>query len=143
MIRTLSVITLFALITTLTACGTQDDSSLTGSKKKYFVVACDGAVFDNNDPFGRRVTLMQEGTKQFKKTSDFVLTNETTEWRQVMTTLSGACLGGANKIPGFNGNICGMINAFDPTLGFNLVETTFNGVVYKGSWSCNLKEKQK
>ncbi len=143
MIRTLSLFTLFALITTLTACGTQDDSSLTGSKKKYFVLACDGAVFDNNDPFGRRVTLMQEGTKQFKNASDFVLTNETKEWRQVATSFSVACISGANKISGFNANICGMINAVDPQVGFNLLETTFNGVVYKGSWSCNLKEKQK
>jgi hypothetical protein len=130
----------------LMACGQQNDqnSDLDGfKKKKYYVLACDGFVFDNNDPFGRRVTFAREGSKQFKQTSDFVLANETAEWRNVVANMAGDCINGSNRIQGFVANICGQINAVDPQLRFNTLELAYNNVTYKGSWSCNLKEKSK
>ena len=128
-----------------TACGQQGDhdSDLNGSRKKYFVLACDGFVFDNNDPFGRRVTFAREGSKQFKQSTDFVISNETTEFRSVVGAMAGDCVSGANKISGFVANICGQINAVDPQLSFNSLQLDYNKVTYKGSWSCNLKEKSK
>jgi hypothetical protein len=129
----------------ITACGQHNDpsSDLASSRKKYYVLACDGFVFDNNDPFGRRVTFAREGSKQFKKTSDFVLSNETSEWRNVVANMAGDCIRGANQIPGFVANICGQINAVDPQLQFNTLQLEYGNVLYKGSWSCNLKEKSR
>ncbi len=140
-----------ALITTALStlftisCGQQSDneSELSNSKKKHYVLACDGFVFDNNDAFGRRVTFAREGSKKFKKPSDFVLANETVEWRDVVSSMSGDCVSGSNKILGFVANICGQINAVDPQLAYNTLQLEYNKIVYKGSWSCNLKEKTK
>jgi hypothetical protein len=57
--------------------------------------------------------------------------------------MAGDCINGANKISGFVANICGQINAVDPQLAFNSLQLEYNKVLYKGSWSCNLKEKSK
>jgi hypothetical protein len=127
-----------------TACGQQsDESDLNGSRKKHYVLACDGFVFDNNDPFGRRVTFAREGSKKFKQTTDFAIANEATEFREVVANMASDCISGANKISGFVANICGQINAVDPQLAFNSLQLEYNKVLYKGSWSCNLKEKSK
>ncbi|WP_141732960.1 hypothetical protein [Oligoflexus tunisiensis] len=123
----------------LAACGdsSSHDSDVSSNKKK-FIVVCDGAVFNNADPFGKRVTLLAKGTKTYKA-GEFDANKEKAELTKVATALRQQCNGGYTIV---NTSICDQIDVVNTDLAFHSLSHSVNGFTYKGSYSCNLAEKK-
>lgn len=122
----------------LTACGdiSSDDSTVAAQQKKL-VVVCDGAVFNDADPFGKRLTLEAKGTKTYKPGA-FDPNKEQDELRKVATTLRQQCNGGYTIV---NTSICDQIDVVNTDIAFHTLFHSVNGFTYKGSYSCAPKEK--
>ncbi|MDQ3232497.1 MAG: hypothetical protein M3Q07_11800 [Pseudobdellovibrionaceae bacterium] len=120
------------------ACGDagSDDSSVSSDKKKY-VVVCDGAVFNDADPFGKRVTLSATGKKTYKG-GEFDANKEKAELTSVALALRTQCNGGYTVV---NTSVCDGIDVVNTDLAFHTLFHSVNGYTYKGSYSCGLKEK--
>ncbi|HET9240801.1 MAG TPA: hypothetical protein VFO10_26285 [Oligoflexus sp.] len=122
----------------LIACGDSgSDESAVASRQKKLVVVCDGAVFNDADPFGKRVTLTATGTKTYKAGS-FDVNKEKDELRKVATALRQQCNGGYTIV---NTSICDQIDVVNTDISFHTLFHSVNGFTYKGSYSCGLKEK--
>jgi hypothetical protein len=121
-----------------------DLSSRLSHQKKSYVFFCDGAAFDNSDPFGKRSTFAFEGTKQFKQTSDFVMANEGSETANVLNGATNLCQSNSQKIGGSVGSrlfgLCLQISGL-PDFAFHTLFAQYGNDIYKGSYSCTLKEK--
>ncbi|MCX6129603.1 MAG: hypothetical protein NTX25_11130, partial [Proteobacteria bacterium] len=118
-----------------------DNNSHHGHNNKSYKLVCEGVAFDDSDPFGKRGSFSFEGTKAFKQTSDFVVSNEIQEFNFVNYHLGGAC---ASSIKDFGfgelvvNRLCG--RQFRD-LAFHTFTEEYNGKIYKGNQSCSLKEK--
>jgi hypothetical protein len=122
----------------LTACGESgSEDSTVNSRQKKFVVVCDGAVFNDADPINKRVQLVATGTKTYKAGS-FDPNKEKDELRNVALALRQQCNGGYTVV---NTSICDQIDVVNTDVSFHTLFHSVNGYTYKGSYSCNLKEK--
>jgi hypothetical protein len=124
----------------LAACGdtSSHDSDVSSNNKKKFIVVCDGAVFNNADPFGKRLNLLAKGTKTYKP-GEFDPNKEKAELTKVAMALRQQCNGGYTIV---NTSICDQIDVVNTDLAFHTLSHSVNGYVYKGSYSCNLAEKK-
>lgn len=122
----------------LVSCGDSgSDESAVASRQKKLVVVCDGAVFNDADPFGKRVALSATGSKTYKAGA-FDVNKEKDELRKVATALRQQCNGGYTIV---NTSICDQIDVVNTDLAFHTLFHSVNGFTYKGSYSCGLKEK--
>jgi hypothetical protein len=122
----------------LMACGDAGtDESAVASRQKKLVVVCDGAVFNDADPFGKRVTLAATGTRTYQAGA-FDVNKEKDELRKVATALRQQCNGGYTIV---NTSICDQIDVVNTDISFHTLFHSVNGFTYKGSYSCGLKEK--
>lgn len=122
----------------LMACGVApQDESAVSSRQKKLVVVCDGAVFNDADPFGKRVALAATGTKTYQAGA-FDANKDKDELRKVATALRQQCNGGYTIV---NTSICDQIDVVNTDLAFHTLFHSVNGFTYKGSYSCGLKEK--
>jgi hypothetical protein len=134
-----TILALFVAPYVLTACGdsSSDDSSVASRQKKH-VVVCDGVVFDNAQAFVKRKEISASGTRTYKP-GTFDANKEKDELRKVATALRQQCNGAYTIV---NISICDQIDVVNTDLAFHTMEHSVNGYTYKGSYSCNLKEKQ-
>jgi hypothetical protein len=122
----------------LMACGgAGPDDSAAFSRQKKLVVACDGAVFNDAEPFIKRVVLAATGTKTYKP-GEFDVNREKDELRKVATALRQQCNGGYTVV---NTSICDQIDVVNTDISFHTLFHSVNGFTYKGSYSCGLKER--
>jgi hypothetical protein len=135
----LKSLTLLVGTLALTACGeSASEDSTVNSRQKKFVVACDGSVFNDADPNGKRVQLLATGTKTYKP-GEFDPNKEKDELRKVALALRQQCNGGYTVV---NTSICDQIDVVNTDVSFHTLFHSVNGYTYKGSYSCNLKEKK-
>lgn len=137
-LKALTLATLIAPLLTV-ACGdsSSHDSEVSSQKKKY-VVVCDGAVFNDADPFGKRVTLSATGKKTYKA-GEFDANKEKGELNQVALAMRQQCNGGYTIV---NTSICDQIDVVNTDTSFHTLYHAVGGYVYKGSYSCHLNEKK-
>lgn len=121
----------------LMACGeSASEDSAMNSRQKKFVVVCDGSVFNEADPNGK-LQLVATGTKTYKPGA-FDPNKEKDELRKVALALRQQCNGGYTVV---NTSICDQIDVVNTDISFHTLFHSVNGYTYKGSYSCNLKEK--
>lgn len=123
----------------LSACGdnSSDDSTVASRQVKH-VVVCDGVVLDDSVMPIKRKEISATGTKTYKP-GTFDPNKEKDELRKVATALRQQCNGAYTIV---NISICDQIDVVNTDLAFHRMEHSVNGFTYKGSYSCQLKEKQ-
>lgn len=145
------VVTLVSAVL-LNACGSSEDSNLSGSEKKPYHLKClTNISFDKGNGLGTAsYTMRAEGTKVFKQKNNHLVDpkKEREEYKKVLIALQMQCNGSYDKI---NASGCGLIKYDQPELfkqdpkdpsRTNALTFQYNAVgkLYKGEYFCFMVE---
>jgi hypothetical protein len=134
----------------MSACGTSDDSTLSGSEKKPYHLRCLSNISFNNGVGTSSYTMRAEGTKVYKQKNNHLVSpkKEREEFKKVLIDLQMKCNGSYDKI---NASGCGLIKYDQPELfqqdpkdpsRTQSLEFQYNAVgkLYKGEYFCFMVE---
>jgi hypothetical protein len=134
----------------LNACGSSEDSNLSGSEKKPYHLRCLTNISFNNGQGNATYTMRAEGSKVFKQKNNHLVEpkKEHEEYKKVLIDLQMKCNGSYDKI---NASGCGLIKYDQPELfkqdpkdpsRTNSLAFEYNAVgkLYKGEYFCFMVE---
>jgi hypothetical protein len=134
----------------MNACGSSEDSALSGSEKKPYHLRCLANISFNNGVGTSTYTMRAEGSKVFKQKNNHLVEpkKEREEYKKVLIDLQMQCNGSYAKI---NASGCGLIKYDQPELfqqdandpsrsNFLEFQYTAAGKLYKGEYFCTMVE---